>query len=160
MRASQPNAGLRIILLTILQISLWPVKLKISIILALCVFPRDDSCNFDSPFLMYTKKVEAMKKGKGKENMANFKWKMTFPFFFNFFNFFVLFPLFKFKHLHSLILPNQTKSHRGLEHISRCPADMKISCLHRTKGAVYAIQLEKIFLLSFFQQPLINDEVI
>lgn len=76
---------------------------------------------------MYTKNVEAMKKGKGKENMANFKQKMTFHFFLNVFNFFVLFPLFKFKHLHSLVLPNGMKSHHGLVHISRCLADMKIA---------------------------------
>lgn len=61
LRASQTNTGLRIILLTKPQRWLWSVKLKISIILALCVFPGDDSCNYDSPFLMYTKKVEAVR---------------------------------------------------------------------------------------------------
>lgn len=113
------------------------------------MFPGDDSCNYDSPFLMYTKKVEAMQKGKGKENMANFIWKITFPFFF--------YSLFYSLSLNSNIYTvlsyqiKQTKNHHGLVHISSSPADMKISGFHRTKGAVYAIQLEKIFLLSFFQ---------
>lgn len=32
--------------------------------------------------------------------------------------------------------------------------------LHRTKDPAYTIQLEKIVLVLFFQQPLINDEAI
>lgn len=77
LRALQSNTGLRFIFLTKPQFWLWSVKLKISIILALWVFPGGDSCNYDSPFFMYTKKAEAMQEGKGKANTASFIWWMT-----------------------------------------------------------------------------------
>lgn len=54
---------------------------KFSIILALWEFPGGESCNYDSPFFMYTKGVEATKEGKGTENIAIFTWKITFPLF-------------------------------------------------------------------------------
>jgi len=76
------------------------VKLKISIILALRVLPGGDSCHDDSPFFMYTKKVEARQEGKGKENTAILHGKLLFLYL----HLFVLLSLFKFKHFHSLIL--------------------------------------------------------
>lgn len=104
LRALQSNTGLRLIFLINPQFWLCSVKLKMSIILALWMFPGGDSCNYDFPFFMYTKKVEAMQEGKGKENMAILHGKLLFLYLY----LFVLFPLFKFKHLHSLILLNQT----------------------------------------------------
>lgn len=147
LRASQPNTGLRIILLTKPQFWLWPVKLKVSIILALCVFPADDSCDYDSPFLMYRKKVEAMQKGKAKKTWLTLYGKLKKIYFFNFF---VLFPLFKFKHLQSLILPNQTKSHRGLVHISRCPQTWKFCACTEPKVLSMQYSLRKYFYFHSF----------
>lgn len=82
-RTLQSNASLRLIFLTKPQFLLWSVTLKISIILALLVFPGGDSCNYNSPFLRYIRKAEAMLGGKGKENTAIsiFIWKITFPLF-------------------------------------------------------------------------------